>query len=186
MSSLTRIRMTRANWLVIGVVAVAAVAFMSLVFVPQMRAISRSIDELDSKLAFVLEAQKSARTTELIERQRAEMQAYINRYDDQLLEQDDLPDLFRQVSQFAKSHDAVTTRFEPHPPVPLRSMRMTPLSLGVSGPLASIHGLLHELESLPVRIWVDDMKLKAAREPGKAAECDLHLVVFIDNPEKTD
>jgi Tfp pilus assembly protein PilO len=180
------ILMDRGNLIAIGLVAASALAYTALFYLPGMRAVSRSLDELDSKLTYVLAAQKSARASEQVELELNEVLTYIERYDDQMMAPNDLPTLFRSISQVAKTHGTVTTRFEPHPPVAYQSFEKAPLSLSVQGELAALHGVLRDLEGLPMRIWVDDLKIKGSRESGKPAECEVHLVVFIDHPEKTD
>jgi Tfp pilus assembly protein PilO len=178
--------MDRANWIAVGLVFAAATVYMLLFFLPRMRAIARSLDELDSRLAYVLEAQKSARATDLMQHQLDDVLGYIEQHDEQLMSQDDLPILFRRISDISKANNAITTRFEPHPDVPYHSFKKASVNLGVHGPFAAVHGVVRDLEALPMRIWVDDLKIRKSGETGENVECDMHLVVFVDNPEKSD
>ena len=178
--------MDRRGWIAVGIVAAAAVAFLALFFVPEMRAISQSLADLESRITYVLEAQKSARVGEQLQHQLDEVRAYNVVHERQLMSPDDLPALFSQISQISKDNEAVTTKFEPHPPVNYHSFHKVSLSLGVHGPFSAIHGLVRDLEALPMRIWIDEMKIRGPSEPGKPVQCDVLLVVFVDNPEKTD
>jgi Tfp pilus assembly protein PilO len=180
------VEMDLGTWATIALVAATAVAYLTLLFFPQMRAISNSHAELDTKLTYVMKAHKSARAADLIERELHEVQAYIEQHDDQLMAPDDLPSLFRQISHVCKSREAATTRFEPHPPVAYHSLDKASLNLSFQGPFPAVQGLLQDLELFPMRIWVDNIKMSMPQQTTETVECELHLVVFIDNPENTD
>lgn len=179
-------RLDRGSWIAISMVAAAAVLYMVLFFVPNMRSISESLAELESKLSYVLLAQKSARATEKMEAELEDVREYNDQHDDQLLAQKELPALFSQISQISKLHDAITTKFEPHPPIAYDSFRKVALRLGVSGSFPAIFGVVRDLEALPTQVWIDEMKFQGPGKDGEPVECDLLLVVFVDNPAKTD
>ncbi len=62
MAKLTRRQMDRASWIVVGVVSAASIAYVTLSFLPRMREIADTQQQLDTKLAYVLDSQKSARS----------------------------------------------------------------------------------------------------------------------------
>jgi Tfp pilus assembly protein PilO len=186
MNNSPAIRMDRANWIVIAVVIAAAVGYMTLLFLPKMRQVSAAHDELERKLEYVLVAQKSARASNEIQRQLDDVRAYLDKHGHQLMSEAQLPALFSQISHISKAHDAITTKFEPRPPVEYQSFRKASLALGVQADFDSLYDMLQDLESQPMRIWVEDVKIRGPREKGKTVECDLTLVVFVDNPTKTD
>jgi Tfp pilus assembly protein PilO len=186
MTKTTPIRMDRGNWITVGVLALAAAAYLAISFVPQMRSIAQQQDWLEGKLEYVLAAQRSVRATDAIQRELDEVRAYVDKYDEQLMAQDDLPALYSQISHISKSRGVIATKFEPHPAVAYDSLQKASLSLGVTGPFSAIYGLVNDLEALDTRIWIDGMKIRAGKENGGNTECDMILVVFIDNPEKTD
>ncbi len=180
------IEMDRGTWGAIALVTATAVVYLTFWFVPQMRAIANSHAELESKLEYVMGAHKSALAADRVEQELREVRAYIEQHDDQLLAEDGMPSLFRQVSHMCKSHEVMTTRFEPLAPVSYHSLERASLSLGVRGPFQSVQRVLHELESLPERVWVDSIKMSRTQEAGDSVQCELRLVVFVDNPENTD
>jgi Tfp pilus assembly protein PilO len=176
----------RGSWIAMGLAAAAAVLYLVFFFVPQMRATSASLAELEEKLTYILLAQKSGRATEQIEQELDAVQAYVDQHDDQVLEQNELATLFSQISYISKSRNAVTTQFEPLPPTSYDSVRTVSLRLGVKGEFSAVYDLVRDLEGLPTRIWIDDMKFRGESQNGEDVKCDLLLVVFVDNPEKSD
>jgi Tfp pilus assembly protein PilO len=174
------------NWITIAVVAFATVGFLMLSFLPKMQSISDEQRNLDDKLEYVLHAQKSVRASDELQRELDLVLAYIEKHDDQLIAEEELPALYSKISLVAKAHSAITTKFEPLPSTPYDSFRKASLRLGVNGSFAAIYGLVKDLESLDTQIWVEDLKFRGFGETGKPEECDMLLVVFVDNPEKTD
>ena len=51
---------------------------------------------------------------------------------------------------------------------------------------AQVGGMLARLEQMPDLIWVDEMRLSEAREDSENVQCELRLIVFAGNSEKSD
>ena len=177
---------TRATWLAAICMASTAAVYMAFFFVPNMRSIRSTLAELESRHAFILDAQKTRRVAEQLQTELDETVAYIEKYERQLLAQHELPTLFSQISHITKTHGVTTTKFEPQPPVAYDSLSKVSIGLGLSGKFADVHEALRDLEGLEAQIWFDDLKFRGPREIGKTAEAEIILVVFVDNPEKSD
>jgi Tfp pilus assembly protein PilO len=178
--------MNRNSWIATCIMVAAAAVFMTCFFLPKMHAISETLSQLETKQSFILEAQKLRSVSE---QDRCELEstlAYNTTQGKQILTQADLPMLYGQISQITKSQDAATPKFEPRPPTYYESFHKISIGLGVTGSFSAIHHLVRDLEALPARIWIDEMQIRGPRENGKPIECDMTLVVFIDNPEKND
>ncbi|MBI3839453.1 MAG: type 4a pilus biogenesis protein PilO [Planctomycetia bacterium] len=178
--------MTRSTWIAAFSMIAAAVVFMTCAFAPGMRSISETLAQLNAKRSFILDAQKLRRVTEQTRCELENTLAYNAKQGTQILTQSDLPVLYGQISQITKSYDAATQKFEPRPPVAYESFHKITIGLGIAGSFSAIHHLVRDLEALPARIWIDEMQIRGPRENGKPVECDMTLVVFIDNPEKND
>jgi Tfp pilus assembly protein PilO len=178
--------MTRSSWIAACVMIAGAVLFITCLFLPKMRSISETQAQLETKLSFILDSQKLRRATELDRCELESALAYNANQGKQILTQNDLPILYGQISQITKLHDAATPKFEPRPPLYYESFHKISIGLGVTGSFSAIHHLVRDLEGLPARIWIDEMQIRGPRENGKPIQCDMTLVVFIDNPEKND
>jgi Tfp pilus assembly protein PilO len=178
--------MTRNTLIAVGLMIVVAAIYVATVFLPGMRSASETLAQLNSKLVCILEAQKMRIINQQIQRDLKNTLSYNDKYGTQILKSSDLPVLYGKISQIAKSHNAAMPKFEPHLPVFYDSVHRMAIGLGISGSFAAIHKIVGELEALPAGIWIDDMQIRGTRENGKSIECDMTLVVFIDNPEKND
>jgi Tfp pilus assembly protein PilO len=178
--------MTRASWLATFALAAAAVAYMLLLFVPNMKSIRGTLAEIETKQSYILAAQQSLHVAERLRGDVASTDQYVVKQREQLLDPNGLPALYSEISRIAKDHALRTTKFEPKPAVGYDSFEKIAIGLGVSGSFADIHAAIGDLEDLKQQIWVDDVGMHGSREAGKSVECEMTLVVFVDNPEKTD
>ncbi len=180
------LEMTRGTMIAAILMCTAAAAYMFLFFIPRMRSVSDTLAELSSKQSYILDAQKSRNASEQSQRELEEADAYIEQQEHQILAPHELPPFFSQISHIAKSNNAITTKFEPQPAIQYASFRKQAVVLGVSGSFSALHGVVRDLETMQARVWIDELRFRGSRENGKPAECDITLVVFVDNPEKTD
>ena len=97
--------------------------------------------------------------------------------------------LYGMIHELANDSNLVTTRFDPEPPVKRDTISQIPLSFDVSGSFADLYGFLTKLESLPIRTWVESLKLTSTGKDTKNGEkisVALKLVVFTSNSENSD
>ncbi len=177
---------TRATWLAGICLAATAAIYLAFFFIPNMRSIRVTLADLESQHAFILDAQKTRRVGEQLQTELNETVAYVEKHQRQLLQQHDVPKLFSQISHITRTHGVTTTKFEPQPPVAYETLSKVSIGLGLSGKFPAVHEALCDLEGLEAQIWVDDLKFHGPRESGKTTEAEMILVVFVDNPEKSD
>jgi len=179
-------RLQRGTWIATSTLAMIAIIYVVCLFIPKMRSVSATLANLETKQAFVLNAHQSRSAAEHAQQELVTAQRYNQEQSANLLRPEDLPTLYGQISNFTKAHQLATPRFEPRAPVAYETLQKISIGLGVSGSFASIHALLRDLENLPQQVWIDQLTMRGPREGGKNVECDMTLVVFIDNPEKSD
>src|SRR5262249_29653443 len=127
------------------------------VYVPGVKAVAEGHSELNRKLAYIVQAEKTDRATDRLQHDLGQMRDYNQLQTRQLLNPTDLPVLYGQISQIAKSHDLATPKFEPKAPAHYESLQRVSIGLGVTGAFESIYALVQDLEALPARIWIDEM-----------------------------
>jgi Tfp pilus assembly protein PilO len=176
----------RSSWKVTLGIAAVAVAYPMLVFIPRMAALAHVRSQVREKQDFVAQAERLRPTLKLIDRDLDETGAYGTRWQERMGSARELATLFGQISQLAKACGTDTTRFEPLPAVELQTLQKVQVNFGLSGSFVAIARLLHDMERLSATIWVEDLKLEAAREVGGPAKCEMKLVVFVNKSEKSD
>ena len=68
----------------------------------------------------------------------------------------------------------------------MSGLQLVPMELNVDGTFDQVDRLLARIESLPERIWVDDIKITREREDGKDEQCAIKLSVFAENSDKSN
>ena len=159
---------------------------MMFFFVPSMASIRTTLADLQSKHGYILDAQNTQRVGNQLQDELAATIEYVDTHRHQVLEQDQVPALLSQISHITKSGAVTTTKFEPQPAIPYETLNKLSIVLGVTGRFQAVYETLCDLEGLETQIWVDDLKFRGPREAGKTTECEMTLVVFVDNPEKSD
>jgi hypothetical protein len=176
----------RGSWTVTLPVAGAAVAFLMLLFLPRMKAISDISAQLRSKQDFIMQTERLRPILQSLGVELEETGAYASTWAARSAEGGELSELFGKISQLTKQCGTETTKFEPLPPVDFETLQKVPVAVGLSGSYASLARLVAELEALPATMWVEDFKLDAPREAGENARCELNLAIFINKREKSD
>ena len=167
-------------------VAGAALAYVFFFFLPKMRVLEGVRQQIHSKQDYVDRSAKLVASIHQAKKTMEETRSYTDVQKSYCVKQEDLTALFGKLNQIGRKSGVKTTRFEPQAAVAYQTLAKVPILLTVKGQFGSIQSLLYELENLPATIWVEDLKLVAAREDGKATECSLTVGVFTSNSDKSD
>ena len=176
----------RGSWIVTLPVAGLAVAYVFLVFQPGRKAIDRLSDELVAEQDFIALAEAVGPAIQTIRQQLRETLAYNTARAESIPEQAELTSLFGRIHALAKASGAITTRFDPEPPLPLDRLRRIPVVIGCTGSFAQISRFLSDLECLPQIVWIDGIKIESFAQEGQNVKCELNVLVFADNLDNSD
>jgi len=175
----------RPNLLLIAAVAVTAVAYLLLVFVPGKKAIELARRELRAKQDFIVEAARLPVQLEEIDREMAATREYTERWQ-QRASSASIPVVFGSVAELAQESGARTTRVVPDNPVDYVGLRQQPLHLACEGELPQIWRLLHGIEQIPAAIWLRRLKIEKTRADSENVQCEMDLAVFTADSENSD
>jgi Tfp pilus assembly protein PilO len=94
--------------------------------------------------------------------------------------------VFSQITETAKTSGATTTRFDPEPAVKHDKLSHVAITMGLTGRPGQLYDFVRRLEGLPLRIWVESLKLGRPTKDGGNGTGELSLVIFVDNSEESD
>jgi Tfp pilus assembly protein PilO len=176
----------RANTLVMTLAATAgAAAYLWFSFLPQKHAIAAIHSELSNKLNYATEAAGVAVAIHRIVCETAEIDEYVKRWGGMTATSVEVSTMFGQIAEAIQAEGIETTRFTPEPPVAYAQIRKIPLRVGCRGSHAEIGRLLAAIEALPYRIWVEELSIEAGDKDTQDLTCEITLVIFANNPEKS-
>lgn len=176
----------RGSWLVTLALAGGGLTYLFCSFLPNARAIHALRQETESRHRFGVQSPLLIAATARLQKQLLETNNYIAENRARLPDTGRLPELGSRLTRQADLAGARTTHFEPAGPKELAELRTVSVVFDSQGNFAQICGLLAGLESLPERIWVDDVRVESSQESGKDEQCNLKLTVFADNSDKSD
>jgi Tfp pilus assembly protein PilO len=172
---------TRGSWLVTVPLAGMTVAFLTLLFLPGQRRLEALRRDMHVKQDFVLGAGQMAVRIHTLDAELAETRKYNAAWRLQSADSAAVTALCGRIAQLAQDSGVAASRFAPGTPEGVERLQRIPLEMVCYGSFAHIQAFLAALESLPQRVWLNDLKLQASGETGEAVRCELAMAVFVDD-----
>ncbi len=182
----SKFQLRRGSWTVTLAVSAAALVYLFCSFLPTARAIRELRSEIRAREDFIAKSTSLPSAIVATQRELDQVSHYTARRKEHLPAAVQVPALLERMTRTAEAAGTSTTHFEPQTPRNLQQLRLVPILFGVHGGYGQICRMLAELERLPERIWVDELRLEAPRETGQQAECNLKLIIFAGNSEKSN
>jgi len=190
-------RMRRHSWLVtLPLVAISA-AYLWLVFLPGQRVIAALETELDDKRAFIASGVHVAQCRVQFEAKLADLHTYCDRWQAKPCDSAGLAALYGEIAELLKASGVVTTHFSPGPTQKFDVLKKTALKIEYEGTFEQVASVLTSLETMPERLWVENVNLETLADSGvsirqkddkvgQIMRCQVTLVIFAGNSEKSD
>jgi Tfp pilus assembly protein PilO len=190
-------QMRRHSWLVtLPLVAIVA-AYLWLVFLPGQRVISALETELADKRAFIASGVHVSRCRVEFETKLADLRTYCEQWQAKPCDSAGLAALYGEIAELLKASGVVTTHFSPGPTQKLDILKKTALKIECEGTFEQVASVLTSLEKMPGRLWVENVSLETLADSGvsirknddkigQIMRCQVNLVIFAGNSEKTD
>jgi Tfp pilus assembly protein PilO len=179
-------KLKQNSWLVTVPLGIAAIAYVTLFFLPAMKAVAEIRQNVSGKQDYIAQAERMRPHFDNTVKSLEEVNQYTSHWQGRLIEASQLPVIYGQISRLAKSSGAVTNRFEPQHPIKYKSFDRVPLALAITGTFTEIQTFLQGLESLPAVIWVDEVKMNGTGKDTQDMACEMNLTIFTNCAEKSD
>ncbi len=174
----------RGNWFITLPLAVIGLGYLYFFFLPAKRDILKLRVELETRKAEIERSRPLKATVFDRETQLRATEEYVEQW--KRTNDDDAASVLALISQVTQDAGVQTIRFDPQPTVKLKSLTQTPLHLGTTGSFASLFALMQRLESLPARVRIERLTLRAPAKPGNSLESEVNLVISTVNPNISD
>ena len=176
----------RNSWLVTVPLAAAAVAYISLSFLPERRAIGKARQQVRQKQDYIVRAGSLATALQIAKQELKKTGTYNTAWEQHAPAQAELSGLYGKIHELAKAAGVTITRFNPEPVVRYEKISRIPIGMGCVGSFAQICEFLEGLEGLPLKIWANECHLARGEQNGQGVSCELTLDVFTCNLENSD
>jgi len=179
-------KVRRSSWTVTLPVTAVGIAYVTLWFLPQNRAISKIRDEVQEKQQYVVQASYTVDALRQAEAELNETLQYTNTWYNRTPVEGDLSATFGRINALGEEAGATITQFDPEPVVHQETLSLAPLRVGCLGSFGEICGFLEQIERLPFNVWIKELRLQQNRQDGGHVLCELILAIFTSNSGDSD
>lgn len=96
------------------------------------------------------------------------------------------PATFGEITQLAKACNVRILDFDPDPPIAMAHISRVPLNLIFEGNFHDIYTLIRQLDGLPTKLWIQQVRLESPQKDQETARCAISLVVFAISNTNSD
>ncbi len=171
----------QSSWIVTLSLAAIAVVYMTIVWMPGRKAILEMQSQIDAKRTFLTQSTTQSAALLGIQKELDRTKTVVTQWENAAPKKKNLAKLFGTIDSLAKDAHLAVSRFDPQPFVLHEKLREIPLAIKCSGSFAEIFNFIRQVESLPVALWVDSLRIERPSQDGKNTECEVSLVVFSNN-----
>lgn len=176
----------RGSLLVTIGLAVASLVYLFCFHVPGWKTVGQVRAQVRQKREYVLQT-NSTLTAMLATQKEIDATRQFNlRSARQLPSVVEAPNVFAQIAEIAKASGATTSRFDPQPAVKLAKVSQVDVGLTLAGQPGQIYDFIHSLEALPLRIWIESLRIAGPSKDSENGSAEVGVVIFVDNSEISD
>ena len=183
---MTKTLFRRGSWFVTVPLAVIAVAYVMLFFLPGNRAIDQLGEQIEQKQQYIAQAATLTTALQVAQEELEKVRQYNETWQTHAPAQGETSALHATINTLAVASGTDVTRLDPEEVILYDKVRQAPLSVECTGSFGEVFEFLRGLEGLPAEIWVDLVNLEKLEQTRESVKCELTLVVFANNPENSD
>jgi Tfp pilus assembly protein PilO len=181
--SFTRKAPPPKTWLITGLLAAAAVAYVVFIFLPLQRSIVVLQGQVQERRQQIMQSQNLAGTVAQARVRLTSARDVGQRWRADAPRQAQLITHYASLTQQAEQAGVAIDRLDPLPAVELNLLAQQNVSMAFHAPFAAIFDLVRRLEALPGTIWIRDLRLQANGENENTLRGELTLTIFVDRAD---
>jgi len=171
------------TWLITGLLAAGAVAYVVFVFLPFQRSIGGLRAQVQERRQQIMQAQSLGGTVVQARQRLAAAREVAQQWRADAPRQAQLVTHFASLTKQADEAGVAIDRLDPLPAVELHLIAQQNVTMQFHAPFVAVFDLLRRLESLPGTLWVRDLRLHASSETDNALRGELTLTIFVDRAD---
>jgi Tfp pilus assembly protein PilO len=174
------------GWVVTLSLASVAVGYLVLLYLPGHRAISQASERLEEQRQVLEQSPDLVTALNLAEQEVETAERFVTGWEENWPRTGELSQLYGELYALAEAAGAQVTRFDPEAIVCAERLLKIPLKVGCQGDFKQVFRFLAGLEGLRYEVWINDLRMQSGLEDGEYMSCELSLITFAGNSEKSD
>ena len=171
------------TWLITGLLAAAAVAYVIFIFLPLQRSIDVLQDQVQERRQQIMQAQSLAGTVAQARVRLVAARDVSQQWRADAPRQAQLITHYASLTQQAEQAGVAIDRLDPLPAIELNLIAQQNVTMQFHAPFAAVFDLVRRLEALPGTIWIRDLRLHANSETDNTLRGELTLTIFVDRAD---
>lgn len=171
------------TWLITGLLAGIAVAYVVFIFLPGQRSISKIRADVQERRQQIVQAQALTTTVAGARVRLAAAREVGQRWRTDAPRQSQLITHFASLTQQAQESGVAIDRLDPVPAVELNLIAQQNVTVQFHARFAAVFDFLRRLESLQGTLWIRDLRLHLNREDDNVLRGELTLTIFVDRAD---
>lgn len=171
------------SWIITGLLATIAVAYVWFVFLPCQRRIDERRAQVQERRQQIMQAQTLTRTVEQARQRLADARQVSEKWRSDSPRRSDLIKHFASLTHQAQLAGVAIERLDPLPTVDLNLIAQQNVTLQFHAPFAAVFDFLKRLESLPGTLWIRAFRLNVGSAKDQTLQGELTLTIFVDRAD---
>lgn len=171
------------TWLVTGLLAAVAVAYVVFVFLPLQHSINRLQQQVQERRQQIMQAESLVTTVAQARVRLAAAHEVCQQWRSEAPRHSQLITHYASLTQKAEESGVAIDRLDPLPAVELNLIAQQNVTMQFHAPFAAVFDLLQRLEALPGTLWIRDLRLQAATDNDNTLRGELTLTIFVDRSD---
>jgi len=176
----------RGSWLVTLPLALLAVGYLMLFYLPGRRAISRATDQVEERRQVLDQSTGLLGVIHVAQQETGKADRFVRQWEANCPPIAELSQLYGEIYALAEAAGAGVTRFDPEAIVRGERIVKIPLKMGCQGRFEQLFAFLAGLEGLRYEVWITDLRMERVAEDRENTSCELSLLVFAGNSGNSD
>ncbi len=172
-----------------ALLAVLAVGYALVVFLPRQKILSRKQRRLLERQRFIVASERLRTALQTADGELQQLRDVCRRWQPIESLAHHLPTYFARLTETAEKEDLAVLQLTPGDPQPLKSLQRQPVELTVAGSFPNVFAYLAEVDKMPQIAWIDQIEIIPEPDASSIVRCRMRLVVFTgfsDRREKSD
>jgi Tfp pilus assembly protein PilO len=171
------------TWLITGLLAATAVAYVVFGFVPIQHSINRLRQQVQEQRQQIMQSQSLVGTVAQTRLRLVAAHDVSKAWRSEAPRQAQLVTHYASLTQKAQEAGVAIDRLDPLPAVELNLIAQQNVAMQFHADFAKVFDLLHRLESLPGTLWIRDVKLQTVADNDNTLRGELTLTIFADRAD---
>lgn len=174
------------TWLVTLLIALAALAYVFVVFLPGQKSISALNRQLCEKRRQIVQSDQLIVPLTQERKRLQDIRAVADRWNEVSPGPQELASFYARISEQAHRSDLQLVKFEPQVPRSLHALRQYSVAISVHGGFPEIFEFFARLEAMPQTIWPTQIRIQKPEGMAASLQCDMTLSFFGDLNDSAD